>query len=549
MDDLDSTNSSDQHFDWFGSHFLANPTFCWEEDPYNIGNINSLSEYLAWDPSHEEDQQMIHNTANSVNSTTTSTGSPILAVLPNDLSPSPTTEISKERKSVDDPVPKVVQTQNGKCHNRQRKVMDPSIDQEVVSVKKQNGGKKKPGRSSVNSNNCNNGRDGRWAEQLLNPCAAAITAGNLTRMQHLILVLRELGSATGDPNHRLALHGLKALTHHISPTPASSVSSFSFASTEPKFFQKSLLKFYEVSPWFIFPNTIANFSILQILEQGKNSSQNLHILDIGVSHGIQWPTLLEALSKQPGGPPPVVRITVVAATAESDESLHTPFAIGPPGHRFSTSLLSFAKTLNINLKINHLNNIRLHNLNTQIIDSSESETLIVSAQFRLHSLNHKATDERAEVLKVLRNLNPKGLILSENNMDCSCSDCGDFATGFGRRVDYLWKFLDSTSSAFKGRECDERQVLEGEAAKALIHIGEMNEGKDKWCERMRDAGFVGEVLDEDVVVDAGKLLLRKYDCNWEMRVGDKDGCVGICWKGQPVSFCSLWKLNSDVETS
>lgn len=62
-------------------------------------------------------------------------------------------------------------------------------------------------------------------------------------------------------------------------------------------------------------------------------------------------------------------------------------------------------------------------------------------------------------------------------MECICNNCGDFAKGFPRRVEYLWRFLDSTSSAFKGRECDKRKLMEGEAAKALSNKGVMNEGK------------------------------------------------------------------------
>lgn len=84
--------------------------------------------------------------------------------------------------------------------------------------------------------------------------------------------------------------------------------------------------------------------------------------------------------------------------------------------------------------------------------------------------------------------------------------------------------------------------MEGEAAKALTNKGVMNEGKDKWCERMRGVGFVVETFGEDAI-DGGRALLRKYDGNWEMRVEEKDGCVGLWWKGQPVSFCSLWKLD------
>ncbi|CAH1422854.1 unnamed protein product [Lactuca virosa] len=131
-------------------------------------------------------------------------------------------------------------------------------------------------------------------------------------------------------------------------------------------------------------------------------------------------------------------------------------------------------------------------------------------------------------------------------MDCSCKSCNNFEIGFAKRVDYLWSFLDSTSVAFKGRETEERKLMEGEASKALINVCEMNERKEKWGERMRGVGFVGDVFREDVM-DGARSLLRKYDNNWELRTDESDTCVGLWWKGQPVSFCSLWKL--DVNTS
>lgn len=426
---------------------------------------------------------------------------------------------------------------------------DAALEGSTVIIKKPGGNKK--GAAKANGNNCNSGnnKDGRWAEQLLNPCAAAITGGNLNRVQHLLYVLHELASPTGDANHRLAAHGLRALTHHLSSSSSSSTSSgpITFATTEPRFFQKSLLKFYEVSPWFSFPNNIANASILQVLAQEPNHSRALHILDIGVSHGVQWPTLLEALSRRPGGPPPLVRLTVVtaASSTENGQNMGTPFAIGPAGDNFSSRLLGFAQSMNVNLQINRLDNHPLQTLNAQSVDTSPDETFIVSAQFRLHHLNHNNTpDERSEFLKVLRNMEPKGVILNENNMECCCNSCGNFATGFSRRVEYLWRFLDSTSSAFKGRESDERRVMEGEAAKALTNQREMNEGKEKWCERMKEAGFVGETLGEDAI-DGGRALLRKYDSNWEMKVEENNTSVGLWWKGQPVSFCSLWKLDGN----
>jgi hypothetical protein len=257
---------------------------------------------------------------------------------------------------------------------------------------------------------------------------------------------------------------------------------------------------------------------------------------------VQWPTLLEALTRRPGGPPSLVRITIMSPTIENDQNKETPFSIGPPGDNFSTQLLAFAKSMNVNLQINRLDNYPFQCLNLQAINMVSDETLIICTQFRLHGLNHNTLDERTEFLRVLKSMEPKGVILSENNMECSCNNCGNFANGFSRRVEYLWRFLDSTSSAFKGRVSDERKVMEGEAAKALTNKGVMNEGKDKWCERMRGVGFVVEAFGEDAI-DGGRALLRKYDGNWEMRVEEKDGCVGLWWKGQPVSFCSLWKLD------
>ncbi|VVA20749.1 PREDICTED: SHORT-ROOT [Prunus dulcis] len=537
-------STSDHILDWLEDSVTFFPTFL--DDPYHSNDINGLQ---WWDESHD----LIHS-----NTTSTSLNNPTSIALPTTTRPPNPTNLNHQSPSDSSKKRKVSDDQHIDQKNHVRPISlagqgDQLVDEVVVPVKRTNGNKK--GTAKTTGNNCNNGnsKEGRWAEQLLNPCALAITGGNLTRVQHLLYVLHELASLTGDANHRLAAHGLRALTQHLSssgPNGSASAPPVTFASTEPRFFQKSLLKFYEVSPWFAFPNNIANSSILQLIAEESDRTRNLHIVDVGVSHGMQWPTLLEALTRRPGGPPPLVKITVVSAAAntENNQNRETPFSIGPPGDNFSFSLLGFAKSMNINLQINRLDNQPLQNLNAQVIDTSNDEMLIVCVQFRLHNLNHNTPDERTEFLKALRNMEPKGVILSENNMECSCNNCGDFAAGFSRQVEYLWRFLDSTSSAFKGRESDERRVMEGEAAKALTNRGEMNEGKEKWCERMRGVGFVGQVFGEDAI-DGGRALLRKYDSNWEMRVDEKDGCAGLWWKGQPVSFCSLWKTDVKVSYS
>lgn len=519
------------------------------DDPYAPTDFNSV---LWWPPQGQApDQEQINNSSTSFNSNstvTTATSATLAEPILLDH-PQPPPDLSKKRKASEDSTTPRTSQISRKTQSRRVKEAEhegDTIVEQGVPARKTSGNKKAAAKSVGNNGN-NNNKDGRWAEQLLNPCAAAITASNPSRVQHLLYVINELASLTGDANHRLAAHGLRALTHHLSNSPASSsfpsasAAITTFVSSNPKFFTESLINFSDINPWFRIPNNIANSSILQILAE-QTQQGNLHIVDIGVSHGIQWPTLLEELTRRSGGPPPLVRITFITQTNDDELSRSTPFAVSPQGYNCSSQLLSFAKKININLQINRLDNFPLQNLNSQVIKSSPDETLVICAQFRLHNLNHHAPDDRTHVLRVLRSLEPSGVVLSENNLDCSCHNCVDFATGFSRRVEYLWRFLDSTSAAYKGRESDERRMMEGEAAKALMNVGEMNERKEKWVERMVSVGFAREVFGEDAI-DGARALLRKYDSNWEIRVEDRDGCVGLWWKGQPVSFSSLWKID------
>ncbi|XP_068662828.1 protein NODULATION SIGNALING PATHWAY 1-like [Aristolochia californica] len=469
----------------------------------------------------------------------------------------PSNSSSKKRK----PSPNsVTVNQNRRGRNRGDDNEEERCSRRTLNAKKLQAAKN--GRNGQGNGSANGSKDARWAEQLLNPCAEAIAAGNVSRVQHYLCVLQELASLSGDANYRLAAHGLRALTRHLSSSTLFPVNSANvapiFAATDPKLFHDSLIRFNEISPWFSFPNTLANASIVQTLSSEPYKDRStLRIIDIGVSHGVQWPTLLEALTRRPGGPPSVVRLTVVPPTSSETP---VPFSLGPPGDDFPSRLLRFAKRIDLNLQIDLLDDVDgglpLQALISQLSASRKNdETLVLCAQFRLHQLGHHHNsnnealpardyeeDERSEFLRRVTSVMPDLVVLSENEGECGCSRCGDYATGFSRRVEFLQRFLDSTSVAFKGRECEERKVIEGEAASVLGSAGEMKGWREHWCDRMRRAGFVAEGFGEEAT-DGGRALLRKYEGNWEMKM--ESGLVCLCWKGQPVSFCSLWKLPID----
>ncbi|KAL6648007.1 hypothetical protein ACP70R_012231 [Stipagrostis hirtigluma subsp. patula] len=391
----------------------------------------------------------------------------------------------------------------------------------------------RPGGGGKKGGGAANDRDMRWAEQLLNPCAAAVEAGNLSRVQHLFYVLGELNSFSGDANHRLAAHGLRALARRLPAAvgpaaaaavrvPACECPTPAFACAEPRLFRASLIRFHEVSPWFALPNALANAAVAQAAARG-GEPRPLHVVDLGVSHGVQWPTLLESLTRLPGGrAPPTVRLTVAGPTATPP----APFSASPPGYDFSPHLLRYAKSIDLQLAIG-----RAASLDSVHGFVTAGEALVVCLQFRL---GHAAAEERAEILSKVRGLNPELVVLSELDAGGDGTAAGEFAA----RLELLWRFLESTSAAFKGRDAEERRLLEAEAGTSLSAEA-AGEGRDAWRERMAAAGFE-EAAFGDEAVETAKSLLRKYDGGWEMSAAGA-GAVALRWKGQPVSFCSLWR--------
>ncbi|KAG2722622.1 hypothetical protein I3760_02G135100 [Carya illinoinensis] len=189
------------------------------DDPYNSGDINC---YQWWDESPDVGQDLFDYSAIAAATCTVPTNPTVFN------HPSPANS-SKKRKASDNILSKQSLNYLSPQKNQSQRITNADVGfaevEEVLAVKKSVENKKST--SKATGHNCNNGKDkeGRWAKQLLNPCAAAITEGNMSRLQHLLCVLQELASHTGDSNRHPAFHGLRALAQHISPTSICSSSS------------------------------------------------------------------------------------------------------------------------------------------------------------------------------------------------------------------------------------------------------------------------------------------------------------------------------------
>ncbi|XP_002969159.2 nodulation-signaling pathway 1 protein [Selaginella moellendorffii] len=367
-------------------------------------------------------------------------------------------------------------------------------------------------------------KESKWALQLLNNCVQAIATNNVQRTQHLMWVLNDLGCLTGDANQRLAAYGLKALFGKIAgtPTAAQAYHHNLDASATAKNFHNALLKFHDLSPWYQVVYTATSGVLLDAFE-GKDA---IHVIDIGHSQGTQWPTLIEGLATRPSGPPSVFKLTVVEDPCSGLGS----------GSEVKSRLERFAKVMGLNMELRMLAT-PLHSLTRDAFAIAKPDALAVCAHFRL---NHIDSSQRQEFLNFVRvELEPDLVIVGENDSD---NTSADFSTVAGEVIGHFWSFLDSMSGAFKGHECEERQIMEhlfSTSVVARLASGmELSESRESWNARMRSAGFEAEAP-HDEIVETARMLVKKNDVNWELR--NEDNCLVLLWKHRPVTFCSVWK--------
>lgn len=193
-----------------------------------------------------------------------------------------------------------------------------------------------------------------WAVQLLNLCASAIASQNVSRTQHLMWVLNDLASPQGDVNQRFAAYGLKALFCRITDNmeaiatfarPRHSEQEISFGSDRV---HRALVRFHDYVPWHQNCYTASSQTLLEVCA-GKS---RLHLIDVGASKGIEWPIFIDALVSRAGGPPSILRITMIRDVRREEHKLGYAKSVNSEAADFMTRLVKFASVLGLHVEVN-----------------------------------------------------------------------------------------------------------------------------------------------------------------------------------------------------
>lgn len=272
--------------------------------------------------------------------------------------------------------------------------------------------------------------------------------------------------------------------------------------------------------------------------------KKVHILDFSISHCMQWPTLIDALSKRPKGPPSL-RISVPSLTPL------VPPLLNIPPQQIALRLSNFAISKNIPFQFNLINNNDVASIDPSTLNLEDDEALVINCQHWLRYVSNEEDDgddddgrcfsRRDDFIQMTRNLNPRIVVVVDEDSDMS-------ATSLTSRIaacfNYFWIPFDALET-FLSKDSAQRLEYEADIGQRIENIVgfegcqrlERLESCGKVSERMRKGGYVNAPFCDDVAAEV-KALLAEQASGWGMK--REEGALMLTWKGHNSVFVTAW---------
>lgn len=395
--------------------------------------------------------------------------------------------------------------------------------------------------------------DASCMEQLLLHCSSALENNDVTLAQQIMWVLNNIASAEGDPNQRVTSCFLRALIARAARMSNSNMLRAMAATTAnahvgdtKRLSVIELAGFVDLTPWHRFGFSSSNGAIAEAVE----GYSVVHILDFGIAHCMQWPTLIDSLSKRPDGPP-YIRLTVSCARPPVPPLLNMSY------EELGTRLSNFARSRNVPFEFRAIppdpseEFLVLDQLEPSILDIREGEALVINCQFRLHYIPDETADQqsscsssscqRDEFLRIIRSFEPTIMTLVDEDSNLTSTS---LVSRLKSAFNYLWIPFDALNT-FLPRDSKQRQQYESDVGYKIENIIafeghqriERLESKAKWTQRMRKACFQSISFSEDTVAEV-KSMLDEHAAGWGLKKEEDD--LLLTWKGHNVVFATAW---------
>ncbi|KAL1195471.1 DELLA protein RGL3 [Cardamine amara subsp. amara] len=359
--------------------------------------------------------------------------------------------------------------------------------------------------------------------QALVACAEAVQLDNLSLADALVKRVGSLAASQAGAMGKVATYFAEALARRIYRIHPSS------AAIDPSLEEILQMHFYESCPYLKFAHFTANQAILEAV----TTARGVHVIDLGINQGMQWPALMQALALRAGGPPSF-RLTGVGSPSNRDGI-----------EQLGWKLAQLAQAIGVEFEFNGLTAQRLTDLEPEMFETRpESETLIVNSVFELHPvLAQSGSIEK--LLATVKAVKPSIITVVEQEAN---HNGVVFLERFNEALHYYSSLFDSLEDGVvipsQNRVMSEvylgRQIVNVVAAEGFDRI-ERHETLAQWRKRMGTAGFEPVNLGSDAYKQAS-LLLALFGGGEGYRVEENDGSLMLAWQTKPLIAASAWKL-------
>lgn len=354
---------------------------------------------------------------------------------------------------------------------------------------------------------------------LLLQCAEAVSAENLEDANKMLLEISQLSTPFGTSAQRVAAYFSEAISARLVSSCLGIYATLPHTPLSQKV-ASAFQVFNGISPFVKFSHFTAN----QAIQEAFDREERVHIIDLDIMQGLQWPGLFHILASRPGGPP-YVRLTGLGTSMEALEAT---------GKRLS----DFASKLGLPFEFFPVAE-KVGNLDPERLNVSKTEA--VAVHWLQHSL-YDVTGSDTNTLWLLQRLAPKVVTVVEQDL----SNAGSFLGRFVEAIHYYSALFDSLGSSY-GEESEERHVVEQqllsrEIRNVLAVGGPSRTGEIKfhnWREKLQQCGFRGISLAGNAATQAS-LLLGMFPSEGYTLVED-NGILKLGWKDLCLLTASAWR--------
>nr|GLL24424.1 Protein SCARECROW [Ipomoea trifida] len=358
---------------------------------------------------------------------------------------------------------------------------------------------------------------------LLLQCAEAVAADNLDEANRMLLQVSELSTPYGTSAQRVAAYFSEAMSARLVNSCLGIYASAPLNALPHSLNQKmasAFQVFNGISPFVKFSHFTANQAIQEAFER----EDRVHIIDLDIMQGLQWPGLFHILASRPGGPP-LVRLTGLGTSMEALEAT---------GKRLS----DFAQKLGLPFEFFPVAD-KVGNLDPQRLNVNKREA--VAVHWLQHSL-YDVTGSDTNTLWLLQRLAPKVVTVVEQDL----SHAGSFLGRFVEAIHYYSALFDSLGACY-GEESEERhaveqQLLSREIRNVLAVGGPSRSGEVKfnnWREKFQQSGFRGVSLAGNAAAQATLLLGMFHSDGYTL--AEDNGALKLGWKDLCLLTASAWR--------